>query len=72
MTTIIIDEKTKKGKIILDLVRKMKAGQILVTPQKNKSVYNQITLDAIHEAKEGQTILCDSYDDYLGKIKRSG
>jgi hypothetical protein len=29
MTTIIINEKTKKGRIILDLIRELGAGEIL-------------------------------------------
>jgi hypothetical protein len=68
MTTVIIDERTKKGKIILDLVREMKAGQILVENRKKNPVFNRATLDAIIEASKGQTIVCENYDDYLKKV----
>ena len=29
MTTVIINEKTKKGRIILDLIREMSCGKII-------------------------------------------
>jgi hypothetical protein len=30
----------------------------------------QKTLDAIHEAREGKTIHCQSFEDYLEKVKQ--
>ncbi len=70
MTTIIIDERTKKGKIILDLVRELNAGEILPQNRKAKAGYNQTTLEAIKEAIEGRTVVCESFEDYLIKVAK--
>ena len=67
MTTIIINEKTKKGKIILDLIREMGMGRII--DDKVKNTPNETTLDAIQEAINGETTKCNSFNDYLEKIK---
>jgi len=32
-------------------------------------IFNNITLKAINEAKEGETIKCKDFDDYLNKAK---
>lgn len=70
MTTIIIDERTKKGKIIIDLVRELNAGEILQQNRKAKTGYNQTTLEAINEAIEGRTVVCESFEDYLSKVSK--
>jgi hypothetical protein len=68
MTTIIINEKTKKGQIILNLVREMGAGKII--EEKHETHFpNRITLQAIDEAKKGKTVQCTDFDDYLEKVK---
>jgi hypothetical protein len=69
MTTIIINEKTKKGQIILDLIREMGIGKIIDEHKESKNIPNELTLKAIKEANEGQTIKCVDFDDYLQKVK---
>lgn len=69
MTTIIINEKTKKGRIILDLIREMGAGKIIEDNVTSDAILNKTTIRAIQEAKEGKTIKCDDFEDYLNKIK---
>ena len=69
MTTIIINEKTKKGKIIIDLIRELGVGKIVVDKNKSENIPNDETILAIQEAREGKTIKCLDFDDYLKKVK---
>ena len=69
MTTIIINEKTKKGRLILDLIREIGVGEIIGDKLESNMIFNNITLKAINEAKEGKTIKCNDFDDYLNKVK---
>jgi hypothetical protein len=69
MTTIIINEKTKKGRIIIDLVREMNCGEIIENKDKENNILNEQTELAIKEASEGKTIKCLDFDDYLKKVK---
>lgn len=69
MTTIIINEKTKKGRIILDLIREMGVGKIIENNITSDAILNKTTLKAIQEAKEGRTIKCNDFEDYLNKVK---
>jgi hypothetical protein len=69
MTTIIINEKTKKGQIILDLIREMGVGKIIDNKMEAEDIPNEKTIKAIQEAKEGKTIKCIDFDDYLKKVK---
>jgi hypothetical protein len=66
MTTIIINEKTKKGRTILDLIREVNRGKII---ESDKNIPNDITMKAIQEAEEGKTIQCVDFDDYLKKVR---
>ena len=66
MTTIIINEKTKKGRIILDLIREVNGGKII---ENDKNITNDTTMKAIQEAKEGKTIHCVDFEDYLKKVE---
>ena len=67
MTTIIINERSKKGCIILDLVRELSCGKII----NDDKVYlpNNKTVMAIQEASEGKTIKCNDFEDYLNKVQ---
>jgi hypothetical protein len=67
MTTIIINEKTKKGKIIIELIREMGMGKII--EDNVKKTPNKKTSNAIREAINGETTKCNSFDDYLEKVK---
>lgn len=68
MTTIIINEKTKKGKLILDLIKEMGIGKILEEKSEEK-LFNNETAKAIQEAQLGNTIVCEDFEDYLTKVK---
>ena len=69
MTTVVINEKTKKGRIILDLIREMNVGKIIEEKKSQHPVFNDITLQAIKEARDGETVKCTNFDDYLNKVK---
>ena len=47
MTTVIINEKTKKGQIILDLIKEMGIGKIIDETKSNSPAFNDTTLQAI-------------------------
>jgi hypothetical protein len=69
MTTIIINEKTKKGQLILDLIKEMGIGKIVEDNMEANDIPNNTTLKAILEAKEGKTIKCVDFEDYLKKVQ---
>ena len=69
MTTIVINEKTKKGRIILDLIREMGIGKIVDDKKESLNIPNLETIKAIQEAGEGKTIKCMNFEDYLQKVK---
>ena len=70
MTTIIINEKSKKGKIVLELIRELRVGKIVEDDRPKKKINpNAVTLKAIKDAYEGKTIKCDGFQDYLKKAK---
>jgi hypothetical protein len=68
MTTILINEKTKKGRIILDLIREMGVGEIIENKKASSHIPNDTILKAIRDAEEGKTIKCADFDDYLNKV----
>jgi hypothetical protein len=68
MTTIIINEKTKKGQLILDLLRELGIGKIIDEKTASEKNPNNETIKAIQEAREGKTIKCIDFDDYLKKV----
>ena len=67
MTTIIINERSKKGRIILDLVRELSCGKIINDDRLN--LPNSKTIKAIQEASDGKTIKCNDFEDYLNKVQ---
>jgi hypothetical protein len=69
MTTIIINEKTKKGRIILDLIREIGVGKIIDNRMESENILNSTSINAIKEANEGKTIKCIDFDDYLKKVE---
>ena len=69
VTTIIIDENTRRGRIILELVRELNAGHVLNEQDDVSPGYNKKTIKAIQEATEGETIVCEDFNDYLRKVK---
>ena len=69
MTTIIINEKTKKGRLILDLIREIGVREIIDDRLESDNTFNNTTTKAIQEANEGKTIKCSDFDDYLKKVR---
>jgi len=69
MTILIINEKTKKGRLILDLILEMGVGEVIGDRLKSDNIFNDTTIKAIKEANEGKTIKCGDFDDYLRKVK---
>jgi len=69
MTTIIINEKTKKGRIVLDLIRELNCGKIIEDKRVGNDNPRDITRLAIHQANAGETIKCTNFEDYLLKVK---
>jgi hypothetical protein len=69
MTTVIIDEKSKKGKFVSDLMKELGIGKIVIEKSSKKlTKHNKITFLAIKDAIEVNTIKCDSFEDYLEKV----
>lgn len=69
MTTIIIDEKSKKGKILLKLIKELGIGEIVRDKKMKTTRANQTTISAIKEAFEGKTVVCEDFKDYIKKTK---
>ena len=69
MTTVIINEKTKKGQIILDLIKEMSCGKIITDNLNDEKTPNDKTRMAFQDAIEGKTIRCVDFNDYLEKIR---
>ncbi len=69
MSTITIEiDSPQKMKLIKALAKEMGA-KIIVNRSKRASDFNAETLAAIKEAREGKTIKCSNYDDYLKKVQ---
>jgi len=47
MTTIIINEETKIGRLVLDLIREIGVGEIIDNRLKSDNILNDITINAI-------------------------
>jgi len=62
MATIIIDEKTKKGKLILDLIREIKGGEII------RDEPNEETIKAIEDARNNNVTKCKDSDELFKKL----
>ncbi len=70
MTTVIINEKSKKGRIVLDLIKELGIGTIINEKSSKKSFKpNKDTMLAIKDAIDGNTVKCDDFKDYLEKVK---
>ena len=62
MTKVIINNKTKKGKLILDLIREMNCGEIL------EEEPNEETIKAIQEARNGELKKAENSKDLSDKL----
>ncbi|MFZ4799934.1 MAG: hypothetical protein ACOYMA_20760 [Bacteroidia bacterium] len=65
MTTIVIKENSKAAKAFLEFVKNLSFATIVETDE----IANDTTKKAIAEAKKGKTIKCESFEDYLQKVK---
>jgi hypothetical protein len=69
MTTVIIDEKSKKRRIVLDIIKELGIGKIINEKScKKSSKLNKDTLLAIKDFIEENAVKCDDYKDYLEKV----
>jgi len=48
---------------------KMLRGVSTISVKKSENKINTTTLRAIQDAKEGRTIKCESFEEYLEKVK---
>ncbi len=65
MTTITIDEKTKKGKMLLQFIKTMYANESFVSI----NTPNSETLKAFNETNSEPLIRTKNYNDFLSKMK---
>ena len=64
MTTVIITNKSKAAKQMVEFLKTQPYAKVIEENEPNNT-----TLKAIEEARKGKTIQCDSFDDYLEKVK---
>lgn len=62
MTTVIINNKTRKGKLILDLIREMGCGEILSDEP------NEETKRAIEDARAGKLTKARSASELIKEL----
>ena len=68
MTTIIINEKTKKGQIILELIREMGVGKIVEETVPTSRIPNKVTQKAMAEVEAGKVTFVENVDDLFDAI----
>jgi hypothetical protein len=64
MTTVTINERTSKGKMLLEILRKFE-GEEFINFQKKP---NTETKRAIGDVKKGRVTECESVDDLMDKL----
>jgi len=62
MTTVILDDKTKKGKLILDLIREINGGKII------NDEPNEETIKAIKEARNQDVKEVKDSEELINKL----
>lgn len=62
MTTVIINNKTRKGRLILDLIREMGCGEILTDEP------NEETKKAIDDARAGKLTKASSASELIKEL----
>ncbi len=64
MTTVTINERTGKGKLLMEMLRKFEnEGFVFIEKKPNPE-----TKRAIGDVKKGKVIQCDSVDDMMKKL----
>ena len=64
MTTVTINERTSKGKMLLEILRKFE-GEEFIDFQKQP---NAATKRAISDVKKGKVTECENVEDMLKKL----
>lgn len=64
MAILIVKERSKTAKAFLEFVKDLNIVSVVEELKPNDT-----TLKAIKESKEGKTIKCVDFDDYLEKVK---
>jgi hypothetical protein len=64
MTTVIINEKTKAGRSLVEFLRQSKQAQII---EENRPISS--LLKSIKEAEKGKVIRANNVNDLLAKLK---
>jgi len=64
MTTVIINEKTKAGKSLIEFLKHSKQAQIIEEKKPNANL-----LKSMKEAEEGKVIRANDVNDLLAKLK---
>jgi hypothetical protein len=64
MTTVTINERTSKGKMLLEILRKFE-GEEFINFQKKP---NLETRRAISDVKKGKVIACENVEDMMNKL----
>ena len=68
MATVIINNKSKAAKLMLEYLRTQSYAKIVDENEEN--IPNRATVRAIENARKGNTISCSSFEDYLEKVKQ--
>ena len=66
MAILLVNERSKIARAFLDFVKDLKFVSIVEDLKPNET-----TRRAIKESKEGKTIRCEDFEDYLKKVKFS-
>ena len=64
MTTVTINERTSKGKMLLEILRKFEGEEFINFQSKP----NAETRRAIRDVKKGKVTACESVDDMIKKL----
>jgi hypothetical protein len=64
MTTVTINERASKGKMLLEILRKFEGEEFINFQSKP----NPETRRAISDVKKGKVISCESVDDMMKKL----
>lgn len=64
MATVTINERTSKGKLLMEILRKFENEGIISFEKKP----NAKTKRAINDVKNGKVTKCDSVDDLMKKL----
>lgn len=68
MTTLRIDTKTKPAKELVSFLRSLSLVQVLEDKEFDRD-FNEETIEAIRQFESGESVVCESFEDYLKKIE---